>query len=108
MAIAGPFADLTVEAAMRGEGVTLISGACPTGADRMAEEIALGLGWTVEIHPAQWERYGKAAGFIRNAFMVSECAPDVCYAFVRNHSKGASMTVALAATAGIPTVVTRA
>lgn len=49
---------------------TLVSGHCPTGADRIAENIARGWDWTVELHAADWNRHGKRAGFLRNAEMV--------------------------------------
>jgi len=72
------------------EDMTLISGHCPDGADRMAEEL-----WArflhmsvmdailterIEIHPADWQLHGKAAGFRRNAEMVAR-NPFACLAF---------------------------
>lgn len=71
------------------------------GADMMAEGIALGFGWQVERHPADWSQHGRRAGYVRNAEMVAT-NPDVCLAFIRDHSRGASMCADLASKKGIP------
>lgn len=92
--------------AFTGYATTLVSGACPTGADAMCEKIAEEMGWTVERHPADWEKYKKKAGFIRNSFMVGLGA-DICYAFIRDGSRGASGTAELALRNHIPLVVYR-
>lgn len=47
----------------------LVHGTAP-GADQSASEIWLRLGGAVEPHPADWERWGNSAGFVRNAEMV--------------------------------------
>lgn len=74
------------------------------GADRFAHQEAQKLGLLVEPHPADWERYGKSAGFRRNAEMVSLGA-DICLAFWNGKSNGTKHTIELAEKAGIPVEV---
>ncbi|MFE0648526.1 DUF2493 domain-containing protein [Streptomyces sp. NPDC059534] len=80
----------------------LIHGACPTGADAQADRYAAETGMNVKRFPANWERHGKRAGYLRNAEMVAQ-APVTCLAFILDGSRGASMTATLAEEAGIET-----
>lgn len=81
--------------------VWLVVGDCPTGADRIAYQWAVAAMIPIDAHIADWTTHGKAAGPRRNAQMVGSGA-DLVLAFIRNSSRGASHTVALARRAGIP------
>ncbi len=54
------------------EGVLLVHGACPRGADAIAAAYAARTpGYQIEAHPADWHRHGRAAGHRRNAEMIA-------------------------------------
>jgi hypothetical protein len=84
------------------EGVLLVHGACPRGADAIAAAFAESApGYRAEAHPADWRRRGRAAGQLRNAEMV-KLGADGCVAFMRGASPGTTATIRLARAAGIP------
>ena len=85
------------------DGILVVHGACPKGADKLAADWAAANGIPQEAHPADWNTNGKAAGFIRNQHMVNLGA-DICLAFIQDGSRGASHTAQLAEQAGIPTL----
>lgn len=88
-----------------GRANTIIHGGA-SGADKISGSIALALGYGERVYRADWNKYGKRAGYIRNKQMV-DLRPDICLAFIRNNSRGATMCARLAEDAGIPTVYYR-
>lgn len=54
------------------EGDIIVSGGCRSGADRFAETLARDLGITIIIHHANWDKYGKKAGLIRNTKIAED------------------------------------
>jgi hypothetical protein len=81
--------------------VVLVHGACPQGADALADTWAEVNGVPVERYSADWGGPdGKGAGFARNQAMV-DTRPDVVLAFIRNGSKGATHCAGAAENAGL-------
>jgi len=67
-----------------------------------------GRGVKVEAYPADWDKYGKAAGPIRNQQMLDEGKPDLVIAFVDKplaESRGTAHMVKIARAAGLPVYV---
>ncbi len=85
------------------QGTVIIHG-CARGADTIAGKVARTLGFTVEEYPADWDKYGKAAGHIRNTQMLKEGKPDLVLAFHRDfaNSKGTKNMVNQSTAAGKP------
>lgn len=68
------------------EGIdTVVSGGAK-GADTLGERYADEMGYQKLIFKADWDKYGKRAGFIRNVDIIDNC--DVCFAFWDGQSHG--------------------
>jgi len=52
------------------EGDLLVSGGCPTGGDKFAEDLSAKYNIWMVVWKAEWNRYGKGAGFIRNTIIA--------------------------------------
>ena len=84
------------------EGTTVVSGGA-RGVDSWAERAALACGLDTRIFPADWDQFGKRAGFMRNE-MIVECA-DLVVAFWDGQSKGTLHSINLAKRLGKPVEV---
>ena len=71
------------------------------GLDSMVGSIATQLGLAVEIHRADWSKWGRAAGPKRNQLMV-DLGADHAFAYPLDGSKGTWDFVRKAKMAGIP------
>lgn len=86
------------EISTKGE-IIIISGHC-SGTDMMAEQYAKEKNYILEIYPAEWKKYGRAAGPIRNRQMVENA--DYVIAFWNNKSRGTKNLIECARNRNIP------
>jgi hypothetical protein len=59
--------------------ITVVHGGA-RGADEIAGDQALDLGYYIRVFPAKWDEHGKRAGILRNLEMLDE-KPDLVLAF---------------------------
>lgn len=67
-------------------GDLIVSGGCPTGGDKFAEDISAKYDIWMVVWKAEWTKYGKPAGFIRNTTIARN--GDVVIACVADDRKG--------------------
>ena len=70
----------------------IISGGA-RGVDTLAERWANENRIPIKVFPADWDRWGKRAGYIRNETIIKEC--DICLAVWDGQSKGTLHSVTL-------------
>jgi hypothetical protein len=58
---------------------TVISGACPKGADKFGELYASLNNLPLILFPADWDKYKKKAGYIRNVEMANNAAALIAF-----------------------------
>jgi ferredoxin-thioredoxin reductase catalytic subunit len=93
---------IRVELSKLPNGTTIIHGGCK-GADKISDYIASKLGFSVVFYRANWQKYGKAAGPIRNQWMLDD-NPDLDLVLAFTHdikkSRGTADMVRRARKAG--------
>ena len=75
------------------EEIIIISGTA-RGADKLGEKYAREKRYKIERYPANWDKYGKRAGYIRNEQMAK--VADACVCFWDEQSKGTKHMIDLA------------
>jgi len=91
------------------EDIEIVSGHC-AGTDQLGEQYADKHGIKCAVFPAEWKKYGRAAGPVRNSQMIDYAAASekpMVVAFVSPKSKGTLDTVRKAEKKGFKVVVTR-
>ncbi|MFQ5853181.1 MAG: SLOG family protein, partial [Candidatus Binatia bacterium] len=86
-------------------GTTIISGAA-RGVDSIAASIGRTLGLGVREFPAEWNKFGRSAGYRRNLVMLEQDL-DLVIAFHMGNSPGTGHAIEHARKKGIPTEVIR-
>jgi hypothetical protein len=82
------------------EGISEIVSGTARGVDRYGEELAEQLGIPVKRFPADWDKYGKSAGYKRNVLMAEYA--DKLLAIWDGHSKGTGHMIDIMQKVGKP------
>jgi len=80
------------------EDIVIVSGTA-MGADKLGERYAQERGYRIVRFPAEWDKHGKAAGFIRNEEMAKYS--NALIAFWDGNSKGTEHMINLAEKHGL-------
>lgn len=81
---------------------TVVSGGA-RGVDRVAESVAKERGLATRIFPADWNMFGKRAGFLRNQDIIN--AAEIVVAFWDGTSRGTAHSLGLARAACKPVYI---
>ena len=84
--------------------ITILSGTA-RGADQTGEVYARIRALSVEQYPAEWDKYGKSAGYKRNHLMASLATH--CVVFWDSQSKGSKHMIDLARAQGLELRIVR-
>lgn len=72
------------------------------GADTLSGNYGKRRNVPVRVFPADWNKFGKRAGPIRNHQMLSEGQPEKVLAFLAPNSRGTKHMIEISQKAGIP------
>lgn len=86
------------------EEITVVCGKA-RGADTLGEKYAKEKGYAVDYYPADWTKYGRRAGYLRNEQMAQNA--DALVAFWDGESRGTRSMIELARRHGLKIRVKR-
>lgn len=86
------------------KGIEVVSGGA-RGADSCGEQYAIEYNYPIKLFEAQWEEYGKSAGYRRNVEMAEYA--DALIAFWDGKSKGTKHMIDIAKEKGLKVRVVR-
>ena len=90
--------DFMIDGVLHGEDVTILEGGA-RGVDTLAREYAIERNIPYEEHPADWDKNGRAAGYIRNVEMVKEA--DIALIIWDGKSKGTAHAMKMCEKKGV-------
>ena len=92
------YADVKLSNISRRDSIEVVSG-CARRADTLGERYAEERGYGIKKFPADWNRYGKSAGYLRNVEMAEYA--DALIAFWDGKSKGTEHMIRIAKNRGL-------
>lgn len=69
---------LLADKIIAGYSIVIVSGGC-AGADLLGERYAKENGYSIDRYPAEWQKYGRKAGIMRNAVMADNADALIAY-----------------------------
>lgn len=78
-----------------GEEIVIVSGTA-RGADTLGENYAEERGYKIERYPANWDKYGKKAGYLRNKKMAEVSNACIVFLSSKAENKGSKMMISIA------------
>ena len=93
------YIDFCISELKKENEIIFLSGGC-RGADMLGERYAKEKGYKVKRYPADWNKYGKSAGVIRNKEMANEGDCFIC--FWDGKSRGTKSMIDFAKTTNKP------
>ena len=70
--------DFLLSEKVKTHDIVIVSGTA-RGADKLGERYARERGYELEAHPADWDKYGKSAGYRRNQEMAEVADAVICF-----------------------------